>query len=854
MTRSDPNTGHALGGGTASTADELRERRLAALGGGKSTSTTTTTSSPSGQASTTASNTTVDPAIKYTSFAEPVMDDDDMELQAALAMSLGNTLDAPPAENEETAASAPSPRPAKEKDTDLKMPASNQKAEESTNISQMGQLVEREAHVVKGEPFEISAFHEFMWDMGLTTDNDKSRWVGQGIDLNSDAHSITAQIPTGIEQGTTQIALLTQDHGPWGLVQSHGGPCGVMAAVQAELLRILIFGRRNPLDYPPQLEADQVPAQAVASLNRDLVREALAKAIALVLARAAFVPSAATGEDGERRPVRIVLPSKPSNTALSWDDLAPWNSNVPTKSSTLNVSTIVTSDPAVLISSDAPNNKRQKINESQQEKILRVARTVSFFLLDQGPPGQTAPLEAFQRPGGVMLLVMSLVATRGQQVIREEMDDPTGTKLTAQFGHCGQELINLLLTGQAVSNVFDNTLTPSGALTCRGIQSRPDIGYLSQLESLRYCEVGGYYKSPRYPIWVVGSTSHFTVLFGDSSCLKESASDQLLEKCRREFKVVEGGEENGFIIVSNLGTVLKNLGLSLGEHHVATLAASLEVADAGIILWDDFWKATSRLMTGATIDQVLNDAPLSGTNNINNFNASPPLSTPNGEPDLDTKPSAKVATAADTNETDEELAKRLSSQWDMDNSKGPSPATAAAAAGLASLAAAASPMDVEPSAPLSDEELARKLQAEWDAEASGGTGGEGGSSVAAVGNSSPQNWNSFPDTNSTDALPELAPLTESDVKSHASSDSHKLDFEKYGSTFHLYHYNGLRGGILTPFRVTRLSAEEAVGASIALNRGNNSHSGGSGDLEDVVRTKWPSCMINWLGKSAPYID
>jgi len=170
------------------------------------------------------------------------------------------------------------------------------------------------------------------------------------------------------------------------------------------------------------------------------------------------------------------------------------------------------------------------------------------------------------------------------------------------------------------------------------------------------------------------------------------------------------------------------------------------------------------------------------------------------------------------------------------------------------LAAAASPMDVEPSAPLSDEELARKLQAEWDAEASGGTGGEGGSSVAAVGNSSPQNWNSFPDTNSTDALPELAPLTESDVKSHASSDSHKLDFEKYGSTFHLYHYNGLRGGILTPFRVTRLSAEEAVGASIALNRGNNSHSGGSGDLEDVVRTKWPSCMINWLGKSAPYID
>ena len=94
------------------------------------------------------------------------------------------------------------------------------------------------------------------------------------------------------------------------------------------------------------------------------------------------------------------------------------------------------------------------------------------------------------------------------------MDDPN-TSLTSNFGHSSQELMNLLLTGQAVSNVFDNSMKLSDDWTCHGIQSRSAIGYLSILESLRYCEVGGYYKSPTFPIWIVGSTSHFSVLFGD---------------------------------------------------------------------------------------------------------------------------------------------------------------------------------------------------------------------------------------------------------------------------------------------------------------------------------------------------
>eukprot|EP00558_Chaetoceros_sp_UNC1202_P013995 CAMPEP_0197243330 /NCGR_PEP_ID=MMETSP1429-20130617/8819_1 /TAXON_ID=49237 /ORGANISM="Chaetoceros sp., Strain UNC1202" /LENGTH=229 /DNA_ID=CAMNT_0042703539 /DNA_START=503 /DNA_END=1194 /DNA_ORIENTATION=+ len=106
----------------------------------------------------------------------------------------------------------------------------------------------------------------------------------------------------------------------------------------------------------------------------------------------------------------------------------------------------------------------------------------------------------------------------------------------------------IMKVGQARSNTLDNTLTlGGGVLKCHGIQSPSSIRFLSQLEALRYYSVGGYFKSPKNPIRVCGSTSHFTVLFGPKESLIESKSDLLLARCRRSFKSVvqisnEGGE------------------------------------------------------------------------------------------------------------------------------------------------------------------------------------------------------------------------------------------------------------------------------------------------------------------------
>jgi hypothetical protein len=255
-------------------------------------------------------------------------------------------------------------------------------------------------------------------------------------------------------------------------------------------------------------------------------------------------------------------------------------------------------------------------------------------------------------------------------------------------------------------------------------------------------------------------------MFGDEAALKESASDILLERVRRAFKAMDGGaEENGFIQVTQLETFLRSLDLSsYSDHQIQTLAASMEVHGAGIILWEDLWKRTSRLLTGASLESVLQ-----GNDDKEDSHA-----TSNG-------------------------GTMVSLQDEQEPQGGLSMSDAS----------------IQP-ATMSDEELARRLQAEWNGEAIDVT-------------PDPPSIRTSPTTTTTTAF-----ASDTDT---ARSSSEQL----YGHTFQLYHYNGLYGGTLKPFRVTRMSADEAIGASVSL--GASSHAslaiaGIGGDLEDVLRTKW----------------
>ena len=534
---------------------------------------------------------------------------------------------------------------------------------------------------------------------------------------------------------------------------------------------------------------------------------------------------------------------------LTWDMLSSFHAGGDTKPQ-LRVCTISISPENGLDGGDdgglGPESKRQRKNsigdgssvvqceDSFEGKVACLATIVAKYLLETGDatsatggsgtestPEHSA-LQYFSANGGVLLLVLSLLESRGLEKVKSDMDDSSST-LTSQFGHSSQELINLLLTGQAVSNVFDNHVDMGGGLICRGVQSQPAIGYLTQLESHRYCEVGGYYKSPTFPIWLVGSTSHFSVLFGDSRCMIESSSDKLLEKCRRAFRAVDGGEDNGFIQVSSLGEVMRSLDLyeQIGADGLQTLKASLEVHGAGIILWSDWWKVASRLLCGASLQSVLQgDDPAKSDE--------PLLLTQFGE--SGSAPAAAAAAAAPSGEnggdsmlSDEELARKLAAEWGT----APEPAPAAAAASASS-----------GNAHKSDEELARELQAQWNSDLDMPPLERADN----IGNDS--KMEAKPSNNDKDKK------VEEDTKKPPAPTPTDDD----GGSFDMYHYNGLRGGTLTAFRVIKPKSLDAVGSSISMSSHGGTASRDGGDLEDVVRTRWRNCNFDWKGKRPPYID
>lgn len=105
--------------------------------------------------------------------------------------------------------------------------------------------------------------------------------------------------------------------------------------------------------------------------------------------------------------------------------------------------------------------------------------------------------------------------------------DVAENKLMGMHGYCTQEMVNLLIHGRAVSNVFNDSVFLD-QLELRGPNKRNDIGFLSLFEHYKSCEVGSYYKTPKYPIWVVCSESHFSVIF---AIRKDIMSDWRAETC-----------------------------------------------------------------------------------------------------------------------------------------------------------------------------------------------------------------------------------------------------------------------------------------------------------------------------------
>ncbi|KAL5999990.1 hypothetical protein ACLOJK_034667 [Asimina triloba] len=239
---------------------------------------------------------------------------------------------------------------------------------------------------------------------------------------------------------------------------------------------------------------------------------------------------------------------------------------------------------------------------SDLQKVLRVnlydSPTVAFHQLK-------AMFPVFRSRMGAMLFLLSALLSRGLESVQSDRDDPSLPLVTAPFGHASQfdlvmfipdnilvyqEIVNLLLCGRAVPNVFDGRMDLGGSMFLRGIPTNVDVGFLTLLEFLNFCKVGQYLKRPKWPIWVIGSESHYTVLFAlDPSVLDENELEKRETQIRRAFDAQDQSGGGGFISVEGLHQVLRETDINLPAEKLDHLCST------GFIVWSEFWQVLLEL-------------------------------------------------------------------------------------------------------------------------------------------------------------------------------------------------------------------------------------------------------------------
>ncbi|KAJ1449612.1 hypothetical protein M885DRAFT_535032 [Pelagophyceae sp. CCMP2097] len=253
-------------------------------------------------------------------------------------------------------------------------------------------------------------------------------------------------------------------HLQFGLVQHDGGPCGVLAAVQAHVLDELLRECRTRCD---EWDGDPSPkAQA----------KALTTALARVLWRA-----------GGGLRAKLCVPSD----RAYFDRTAVYNPDGVTE--------------------------RVKVWTTFTFEDLKqlVSKHLPAFLMPKGPGVLLA----------VYSVLLSRGVSDSCADMDVEFDGATRSLLDGH-GYAKQELINLFMCGRAHSNVFDGERVMDDedqgscdTITLRGVPARADFGFLSLAEAYGHVRVGTNYKDPRSPVWVVYAESHYSVLFSvDAAC------------------------------------------------------------------------------------------------------------------------------------------------------------------------------------------------------------------------------------------------------------------------------------------------------------------------------------------------
>ncbi|XP_032381730.1 probable ubiquitin carboxyl-terminal hydrolase MINDY-4 isoform X2 [Etheostoma spectabile] len=213
----------------------------------------------------------------------------------------------------------------------------------------------------------------------------------------------------------------------YGIVQKKGGPCGVLASIQAFVLKKLLF---------ENFESSNTGLQMLRPSNTTR-RKCLVLAAAEILWRA-----------GEGKQATIAI-----------------------------------------------NSRQNQFTPTGHYKSEGVLEKITCFTVDNIKDLQLLlerHIDQFETGVlGCILFTISAVLSRSIDKVRDDMDVPT-TTLIGAHGYCTQELVNLLLCGRAVSNVFDNDMEldsgNSNMTLLKGVKGHCDVGLLSLFEHYDICK------------------------------------------------------------------------------------------------------------------------------------------------------------------------------------------------------------------------------------------------------------------------------------------------------------------------------------------------------------------------------
>lgn len=378
------------------------------------------------------------------------------------------------------------------------------------------------------------------------------------------------EIRDEVFQRWNQGFVFSEDE-PSALLQRDGGPCAVIVPVQAFLLKNLLFSPATNESWRQNsgAERDQVLVQSMADILQLVSSNS---GPITIVCSGGLLSSPVVGQHEESASDSCSIPDGFSQAT-----------GARAVSEVQNISQLgqrILNEPGADELSSSP--KRQRFSHENFHLKLRCINCCkdSKDLCAE----IRRYLHIFCGDHGVLQFLYSILLTKGLDQIKKEMADLGEALIDPTHGHGSQSLINLLITGKAVPHIWDNEMEVSG-LKLQGISCKSNIGFLTLLEHFRYCEVGWHLKNPIYPIWLLGSETHLTILFSqDKTLVGEESAEQL---ARRMFSSFDK-EGRGFITVDSLEPLMRILNFVSMPEYVNIMAQKLDPEQLGVITLNSF--------------------------------------------------------------------------------------------------------------------------------------------------------------------------------------------------------------------------------------------------------------------------